>query len=254
MAYAYHILLPGVPVSSTRGALGWCSVVLVESAGFKLLFDTGSHGDRSRLLESFEETGVSPADIQAVFLSHFHFDHVMNADLFPRARFHLSRREWEYARSDEHPENGDHFVPRLLIPWIGERLALFDPGEEIRPGLRSVGLPGHTPGLCGLLLEAEGVLLAGDGIKNAWELVNRVPPPVFFSAEAALESYRRAVEAARVIVPGHDRPFAVEKEGRIRYLAHYPVELSCLPDPAGGPQKIRILPEPERPPPAPARS
>jgi glyoxylase-like metal-dependent hydrolase (beta-lactamase superfamily II) len=252
MPYKYRILLPGVPVSSARGALGWCSVVLVEGPDFKLLFDTGSYGDRHRLLDSLEDAGLSPSDVRTVFLSHFHFDHVMNADLFPRSRFYLSHREWEYARGGEHPGNGDHYVPALMLPWIAERLALFDPGQEISPGLRSVGLPGHTPGLSGLLLEAEGVLLAGDGVKNAWEFANRVPPASYFSAEAALDSYRRATGAARVIVPGHDRPFAVEKGNRIRYLNHFSVELSCLPEPTGVARRIRIISEPEKPPMDPA--
>jgi glyoxylase-like metal-dependent hydrolase (beta-lactamase superfamily II) len=248
MPYTYRILLPGVPASSARGALGWCSVVLVEGPDFKLLFDTGSYGDRHRLLDAFKDAGVSPSDIEAVFLSHFHFDHVMSADLFPRSRFYLSHREWQYARGEEHPGNGDHFVPALMIPWIEKRLVLFDSDQEIRPGLRSVALPGHTPGLSGLLLEAQSVLLTGDGIKNAWDFVNRLPPPSYFSARAALESYRRAAAAARVIVPGHDRPFAVEKENAIRYLERYCVELSCRPDPTGGARTIRIISEPQRPP------
>jgi N-acyl homoserine lactone hydrolase len=39
------------------------------------------------------EAGVSPADVQHVFLTHAHFDHTGNTDAFPNATFYLQERE-----------------------------------------------------------------------------------------------------------------------------------------------------------------
>ena len=39
------------------------------------------------------EAGVSPAEVQHVFLTHAHFDHAGNTDSFPNATFYLQERE-----------------------------------------------------------------------------------------------------------------------------------------------------------------
>jgi N-acyl homoserine lactone hydrolase len=241
MGYQHHILLPGVPVSSARGALGWCSVVLVQAAGQNLIFDTGSHGDRQQLISALKHHNISPADIQSVYLSHFHYDHVLNADIFPKARLLLSIKEWDYVQNGAFQDAADPYVPTSLIAWAAKRVELFDEGQEVLPGLVPLPLPGHTPGLCGLLLKQEKVLLAGDGVKNGWEFTRRQPPPCFFSTHAALESYERATAAAELIVPGHDRPFRIGSGGKIDYVAEPSIEIRFCPDPGAPPQVIPLF-------------
>ncbi|RPJ71884.1 MAG: MBL fold metallo-hydrolase [Desulfobacteraceae bacterium] len=133
MGYDYQILLPGVPVSSSRGALGWCSVVLIQGERRNLIFDTGSHGDRQHLLAALASHGLSPGDIHTVFLSHFHYDHVLNADLFPNARLLISPAEWDYVKSNAFHQANDPYVPTGFIAWAGQRVEVFDqPGSYFR--------------------------------------------------------------------------------------------------------------------------
>ena len=51
----------------------WGFAALVEYGGHTLLFDTGRDGDI--LLDNMEQLGVDPLSIEAVILSHAHFDH-----------------------------------------------------------------------------------------------------------------------------------------------------------------------------------
>ncbi len=52
---------------------GWGFSCWVEGDGRVMLFDTGSHGDT--LLANMEMLNLSPSRIEAVALSHFHWDH-----------------------------------------------------------------------------------------------------------------------------------------------------------------------------------
>ncbi len=52
---------------------GWGFSCWVETEDGVVLFDTGSHGDT--LLANMEMLGLSPKRIQAIALSHFHWDH-----------------------------------------------------------------------------------------------------------------------------------------------------------------------------------
>ncbi|MBB64835.1 MAG: MBL fold hydrolase [Waddliaceae bacterium] len=112
-----------------------------------------------RLLDNLKKEGLSHEDIDAVILSHMHFDHVGGivsaySDgephlLFPNAKFYTSKEQWERAHKP-------HFRDRAsYIPMINElleasgRLVLID-GEthpDLDFGVRFTYVNGHTPGL-----------------------------------------------------------------------------------------------------------
>jgi glyoxylase-like metal-dependent hydrolase (beta-lactamase superfamily II) len=129
----------------------------------------GVFEDRHVLLDSLAACGVSHEDIDAVVLSHLHFDHcggllAAYAEgaglklLFPKAQYIISRRAWERAR---HPHARDHasFIPGLtdLLSASG-RIELVEAPYTAALGhaVRFSFSEGHTPGL--MLAE-----IGGDG-------------------------------------------------------------------------------------------
>ena len=52
------------------------SVILLEKDGQQLLFDAGNGNEDSRLLPYLQELGISATDIDAVFITHLHGDHI----------------------------------------------------------------------------------------------------------------------------------------------------------------------------------
>jgi glyoxylase-like metal-dependent hydrolase (beta-lactamase superfamily II) len=240
MKWSYQILMPGIPVSSPRGALGWCNVVLITSDGRNILFDTGSYGDRSFLLEQLQKQDLTTGDIDLVFVSHFHYDHIVNAELFNTAEILISDSDYRYAVEGGFETSRDPYVPITHIASLKDQLTTVSDGQHIAEGLKAVSLPGHTPGNMGLLLEEEGVILTGDAVKNGWDWVRNTAPPSFYSQEASLESYKKVKSLAEVVVPGHDRPFRWLGDDKIQYLEHHSAEINLYGDPYGDIKKLTL--------------
>ena len=238
--FKYQILLPGVPVTSERGALGWCTVALIRMGEKTILFDTGSYGDRALLLNRLAEIDLSIDQIDMVFVSHLHFDHFINAEIFSKSEIFVPERDVEYVVSGEFRDRGDTYVPELYVKTMQERLIPVKDGQEILSGLEVISLPGHTPGTLGLIYKKEGVVFASDAVKNAWEFMQEIPPPSFYSEKEALTSYKTIRQKARIIIPGHDNPFSLKPDGHIDYLASERTVINAFVYPEKGKKTIPL--------------
>jgi N-acyl homoserine lactone hydrolase len=86
----------GFPARSHRGYLGLSSAYLVVGERL-ILYDTLGYGEREGLFARMEALGFSPLDVEVVILSHLHFDHAANADLFPWAEVWVHEMELVHA-------------------------------------------------------------------------------------------------------------------------------------------------------------
>lgn len=143
-----------------------CTCYLIRSGGTTVLVDTGvgppglwgwTPGSEGGLPEQLEELGVGRDEIDVVFLTHLHIDHVgWNADedgvaLFPRARYVVHRDALAFATSeDDRPH-----VQRCIVS-IAERFETLDGDAELAAGVTAFPLPGHYPGHMGLRIASGG--------------------------------------------------------------------------------------------------
>ena len=162
--------------------------ILVET-GIGAFFDPamkeryGVEESGHALLDRLAELGLSDADIDAVVLTHLHFDHAGGllapwAEgqpprlLFPKARFITGQRQWQRARSP-HARDRASYLPELLaLLEASGRLELLADGASsatLGPDWRFHVSDGHTPGQ--LLPEVDmpsgPVVFAGDLIPGA---------------------------------------------------------------------------------------
>jgi len=211
-----ELLLTGFTFATDQGRLGFSTVALVRGQRL-ILVDTGPMGRRELLLNALQRRGLTPDAISMVVLTHAHWDHTQNVDLFPKATFLLHPAEIDYARN---PKPTDWATARYFVDTLrGRQVREVTEGEEIEPGVRILETPGHTKGHISLLVETPGgpVVIAGDAVGDAYAALQGKPYLIFWDEEAAVSSVRKILSRARTLYPGHDRPFRLQ-EGRVEYL------------------------------------
>jgi glyoxylase-like metal-dependent hydrolase (beta-lactamase superfamily II) len=144
-----------------------------------ILFDTG-YG--KSLFDNLQSIGVKPEDIDVIFITHMHGDHIggliHNGQVaFPKAELYLSQAEYNYWTSEDEmhkvPENakaGFLLAQKAIAAYKG-RLHLFEPNainppynKTLYPGVKAIAAYGHTPGHTVYLIESgkDQLLVWGD--------------------------------------------------------------------------------------------
>lgn len=130
----------GVPAST--------STFLVESDSIRILFDTGRGASDSRLIKALQEQGLSPDDIEFIYLTHFHGDHIggmlkNDSVVFPNARVYASRVEYEAWLGM--PAEKNALVVKTMDAYR-DNLHLFEFGDTLPGNVVTIDAVGHTPG------------------------------------------------------------------------------------------------------------
>ena len=134
------------------------STFFVETAGARILFDTGLGAPDSRLLAGLSGLGVSPSDVEYLYLTHFHGDHIggmMKGDsvVFPNAEVYAAKAEYDAWM--KMPEAQKAMVEKTMEAYKG-RLHLFEFGDTLPGNVVAIEAVGHTPGhtayLCGKVI------------------------------------------------------------------------------------------------------
>ena len=219
------ILLNGYSFGTDSGTPAFCAVILVESEGRRILVDTAHVGRRVALQEALARRGLAAGDIDAILMTHAHWDHVQNFDAFPGVPMAIHPWERQYASS---PHVNDWATPQ----WTGAAIETHPmqevgDGDELAKGVKVIHLPGHSPGSIGLLVETEAGIagLTGDAMHTAAVGVAGRSPLVFYSESQAAESIARVMSESDLLYPGHDRPFRMV-DGSPEYIEAYKLTLS----------------------------
>jgi len=169
-----------VPVAGSINAF------LVNTGTKLILIDSGAgtlYGECcGHLIENLNAAGYQPEQVDDIYLTHLHADHVggiaPNGKMaFPNAVIHVSKVDADYWLSEKNEKE----APSLLKSMFdGDRASLkpysdagklkpFDYGSPLSPGITPLAAPGHTPGHSFYSVESEGekLLVWGDVVHVA---------------------------------------------------------------------------------------
>ncbi len=183
-------------------------------------FDAEVAGRRGRELihpvsEGLRALDIAPEKVGDVIITHMHYDHSGNKDLFPRARYHLQDAELDYAtgRSMCHRQLRAGYeaddVAEMVRRVFDERVQFHDGAGDVAPGVTVHHIGGHTKGMQTVRVRTRRgwVVLASDASHFYAHIEQRRAFPVLYNLHGVLAGYdiiRGLAASADHIVPGHD--------------------------------------------------
>ncbi len=151
---------------------------LIDTGSEYILYDTGSHPDAmngywsdglknayplyqteaQRLENQLALIGIKPEDINKVVLSHMHLDHAGGLYMFEHADVYVPKADFIQAQTQVHltPDpagHGAYIKADMDVPI--KQYHLVDEDMELVPSVELINLPGHTPGLLGVVVHLE---------------------------------------------------------------------------------------------------
>ena len=134
-----------------KGVEGSMSAFLLEAEGKKALFDTGLNEKKSKgIPDRLSELKVSPDEIDYIFITHFHLDHIgglLDAEdniYFKNAKVYVSKEEYDGWINKMPADKNGLQVKTMKI--IEKQLVKFDFNDTLPLGIKPIKAFGHTPG------------------------------------------------------------------------------------------------------------
>lgn len=180
-----------------------------------------------KLMSNLKASGYKPEQIDDIFLTHMHPDHVggLSANRviqFPNAVVHAERHEADYWLSqknlDSAPAASKGFFQGAMAsvdPYVqAGKFVPFDGSVELVPGVRSYPSFGHTVGHTSYMIESEGqkLLLMGDLIHVPAVQLDHPDVTIAFDTDPKAAAASRIkvfnqVARERTLVAGAHLPF-----------------------------------------------
>lgn len=223
-----HVYVPEAPRGEVIDLPVSC--FLFRHAHGNVLFDTGCHpsvvanpeerwgkmaravvpamGDDDNIVRELGRLNLTPHDIDIVVNSHLHCDHCGCNEFFSRATIYVHASELAVARDPDSEGKGyfqaDWNHPMPIVEIEGEEDIFGDGRIVLLP------LPGHTPGLTGLLASlpnSGAYLLASDAVAIRENLATETIPKNTWNPNLHTESIAKIKEienSGTTIICGHD--------------------------------------------------
>ncbi len=196
-----HLSVPCYLIHHAKGWLLWDAGVDDRVAAQPGGIDHGGiHVNLPQTLaQQLAALGLAPEQLTYLAFSHFHLDHVGNANAFPAATWIVNRKELAWASSEPAPPGVN---PALFSGVKTAKTIMIDNDYDVfgDNSVRILKAPGHTPGhqlLLVRLAKSGPVILSGDLFHYRKDRNKRLVPAFDHSRADTLASMDRIERIAR---------------------------------------------------------
>jgi glyoxylase-like metal-dependent hydrolase (beta-lactamase superfamily II) len=165
--------------------------------------------------EGLTAIGVDPGAVTDVILSHMHYDHCGNHDMFPAAKYHVQATEMAYCTGPCMCHDGlrgpfeEDDVVAMVRKVYARRVQFHDGAGEVAEGLTVHMVGGHSKGLqfARVFTRRGWMVLASDCSHFYANFETGRAFPIMHNHEATLlgyETMKRMASTPNAIIPGHD--------------------------------------------------
>ena len=192
--------------------------------GRTILVDTGFDDAAARargrevsrpVAEGLKQIGIDPAGVKDVIITHVHWDHAGNHELFPNARYHVQAREMQFCtgpcmcRPDLRRAYNLDDVTHMVRRTFEGRVDFYPETADFCDGVSLHWVGGHTGGQQVVRVRTRRgfVALASDAAHYYANILERRPFSVVSDVGEMLAGYdtlARLADGPAHIIPGHD--------------------------------------------------
>lgn len=124
------------------------NAILIEVDGKQILFDTGNGVEDSQLIPELEKLGLTPKEIDFVFITHMHGDHIgglikEGKMVFTNAKIFVNKAEMDAWMAMPEERNGQ---VREMVNAYGKQIVTFTETDDLPCGIQAIKAYGHTEG------------------------------------------------------------------------------------------------------------
>jgi glyoxylase-like metal-dependent hydrolase (beta-lactamase superfamily II) len=162
---------------------------------------------------------VHPKDVEAIILTHLHFDHFSKPEFFPNCLFYVQRKEFQYWNEDVPRFRTVLYRPQTDKPRVDletlqklniqKRLRFLDGDTEVYPGIHTSLCGAHTPGSQFVVVQTSrgSVLCCSDFVYAYRNLEESIPIGTFTNLVEWITGIQKIENMhlpREFLIPGHD--------------------------------------------------
>jgi len=188
------------------------------------LVDTGlPHHAKKILAYVTDELHRKPSDLTTIILTHYHIDHIANAEELRRltgAKVAAHHDDADYIEGKKPLPRPKNLLFRLATSFMRVRPFPVDirlQDASVVAGCTVFHLPGHTPGSIALLAPQQSVLFCGDIVRSPNGNLQGPSQQFSFDYGKALQSIQRIKTLEfDVLLSGHGEPVRPQAATKVR--------------------------------------
>lgn len=187
---------------------------LIKGAGQNILVDTGCDAksyqtgpmppveDVASIEDNLTRLDLRIQDIDAVILTHLHFDHVAFLNMFEHCPLYVQEKELQ-AALNPHPYFSSLYVPAY---FQDAEFEVIDGDKTLFPGIEVALVPGHSSGSQAVIVETGKGMAAISGfccVAENFDKDNMAVPGIHEDFKQAYDSMQKLSGLADIIYPNH---------------------------------------------------